>query len=71
MQKSKSWDVLRQLVACCSGFFVCFHFAVIRILLFPFLLFKANTVTIPFYFFLSFLWLLYTEMTKSFLPLLH
>lgn len=51
MQKSKSWDVLRQLVVCCSGFFVCFHFAVIRILLFPLLLFKANTVTNPFLFF--------------------
>lgn len=34
MQKSKSWDARGRLVAYCSGFLVCFHFSVIRILLF-------------------------------------
>lgn len=35
MQKSKRWDTRSRLVACCSGFLVCFHFSVIRLLLFP------------------------------------
>lgn len=76
MQKSKRWDARGRLVACCSGFLVCFHFSVIRLYFFPLLLSQANTVTNPSLFFpqvttLSFLWLIYTEMTKSFSPLLH
>lgn len=75
MQKSKRWDTRGRLVAC-SGFLVCFHFSGIRLLLFPPSAFSSKHCYKSSLFFpqvttLSFLWLIYTEMTKSFSPLLH